>query len=89
MNTQTNTISKVGYYARLFIYAAIAFLTPVGAVLASGKPLGAAEYVAAAVATLIAVRAFIDKSPAQVEPNAGDVGAGQPTEVVPLVPPTP
>lgn len=86
-NSNATTVSKQGYYARMILYAAIAFLTPIGAVLAAGKPITPADYVAAAIATLVALRAYIDKSPAQVVPNDST-----PTVVVsaaPVVPPTP
>lgn len=60
-----HTLTQAEINWRAIIYLAIAFLTPIQTVLAASKPLTADVWLAAFIAGLITLRAFMDKSAAQ------------------------
>ena len=62
-----HTLTKAEINWRAIIYLAIAFLTPIQAILAANKPITPDVWLAAVIASLITLRAFMDKSAAQGE----------------------
>ena len=60
-------MSKLEVIYRRLLYIALATLTPIGAAVQSGQPLDGKVWVAVAISVAVTLRAFEDKSTAQVE----------------------